>query len=149
MYYDKYSNDSGLEIKFVNFIHSRIEQINAVFKDWIIFRNDGFKEFKIYDNRVGSFTYGTGFEPNFIFFGIKKDEVDNGNITNEYIFEPKDGHLSGGGMGIDSWKETLLEFLGRDYKAGKNLTVVGFPFFKDEKGIVNQEFLDKFNEIIK
>lgn len=150
MYYDKYSHDSNLEIEFVEFIESRKMQIDAIFKEWIIFRNDGFREFKIFDNRKDGDTYGLGFEPDFIFFGIKKDEADKGNLTAEYIFEPKGGHLSGDGKGIDSWKETLLEFLSGEYsKDNSNLTVIGFPFFSTEKSKVNQEFLDKFNNIIK
>lgn len=121
-----------------------------MFKEWIIFRNDGFREFKIFDNRKDGDTYGLGFEPDFVFFGIKKDEADKGNLTAEYIFEPKGGHLSGDGKGIDSWKERLLEFLSGNYsKDNSNLTVIGFPFFNTEKNKVNQEFLDKFNNIIK
>lgn len=150
MYYDKYSHDSNLEIEFVEFIESEKTQIDAMFKEWIIFRNDGFREFKIFDNRKDGDTYGLGFEPDFVFFGIKKDEADKGNLTAEYIFEPKGGHLSGDGKGIDSWKERLLEFLSGNYsKDNSNLTVIGFPFFNTEKNKVNQEFLDKFNNIIK
>lgn len=151
MYYDKYFFDSKPEKNaFVEFIEARKMKIDAIFKEWIIFRNDGFKEFKIYDNRIingkKSPTYGVGFEPDFIFFGIKKDENDKNFLTNEFIFEPKGEHLSGknGQIGIDEWKEKLLEIISKDYK---NVKVVGFPFFKADKGVINKEFLQKFDEI--
>lgn len=163
MYYDKYSFDSQLENKFIEFIEARKIQIDAIFKEWIIFRNDGFKEFKIYDNRIingeKSPTYGIGFEPDFVFFGIKKDEyqkcladekskINKPFLTNEYIFEPKGEHLSGenGQIGIDDWKEKLLDFLSKDYK---NVKVVGFPFFNEKNGAVKREFLQKFDKILK
>lgn len=152
MYYDKYSYDSGLENKFIEFIEQKKEQIDAVFKHWIIFRNDNFSEFKIYDNRVidgkKSPTYATGFEPDFIFFGIRHDDEKSSHLKNEYIFEPKGGHLSGkdGTFGTDKWKEELLTATTGNHK---NIKVVGFPFFKEEKYVENIEFLEKFNEIFK
>lgn len=51
LYYDKYSLDSEPESDFLSFINEHKEMIDKSFSAWIIVRNDGFSEFKIYDNR--------------------------------------------------------------------------------------------------
>ncbi|WP_163535230.1 hypothetical protein [Helicobacter suis] len=70
-------------------------------------RNEHFKEFKIYDNREGSPTYGDGFEPDFLFFGKSKKSTDK-HLSTECIMESKGAHL----LAQDHWKqEPVLEAL--------------------------------------
>ncbi|EAI7966234.1 hypothetical protein CRS92_08305, partial [Campylobacter coli] len=51
----------------LNFIEVKKDEINKVFSKWFVIRNEGFEEFKIYDNRKDEVTYAMGFEPDFIF----------------------------------------------------------------------------------
>lgn len=160
LYYDKFSFDSKLELEFLDFIEANKGRIDKKFKEWFIVRNDGFDEFKIYDNRefIGSEknpTYAMGFEPDFIFFG-KKDDDDY--LSVECFFEPK-GYVYGGESGFkDSWKEELLAVLDgakfnkildekNEFVCNANFQTIGFPFFFGRNLGQNQKFNEKFEEI--
>ena len=161
LYYDKYSFDSELENEFLAFIEANKERIDKKFKEWFIVRNDGFDEFKIYDNREfianeKNPTYAAGFEPDFIFFG-KKDANSN-YLSVQCFFEPKGGHLGGMDGGKDNWKEAFLsEIDGKkfdkvlsDKGTAKQLNlefgVTAFPFFLG-KSLDNQKFEEKFAKV--
>ncbi|MCE3039221.1 DEAD/DEAH box helicase family protein [Helicobacter anatolicus] len=142
LYYHNLSHDSGLEKEFLNFIEGNKEKINAVFSQWFIVRNDGFEEFKLFDNREGS-TYGQGFEPDFIFFGKKKNENDK-FLSIECFFEAKGGHLTT----QDAWKEEFLQTIQNKKMQAedKKLTLYSLPFFIEKKVGKNQKFIDAFND---
>ncbi|WP_235604558.1 DEAD/DEAH box helicase family protein [Campylobacter fetus] len=141
LYYDKYSLDSKLENDFLNYIDDNKDKINSSFNEWIVFRNDGFKEFKIYDNREQSKTYSYGFEPDFVFFGIKKESQANNDILKiECFLEVKGEHIKD----YDSWKEDLL-LNELDNKQFDKLQVVSFPFFTKKD---NKNFSDKFEAFL-
>lgn len=146
LYYDKYFSDSSLEIKFLDFIEANKDRIDNKFSEWIIMRNEGYEEFKIYDNRKGEITYGLGFEPDFIFFGKLKDEVNKKYLSTELIMESKGEHLT-----KDKWKEDLIlnkSILNEKiFKCGKaELNVFAFPFFLDKN---NENFKDEFLKFFK
>ena len=131
LYYDKYLHDSGLENKFLDFIRSNTEAINNAFEQWFIIRNDGFEEFKIYDNREDNLdgTYGRGFEPDFIFFGRRKGEEEFSII--QCFIEAKGEHLAGDGkiFGADTWKERFLSTL-EGMHFDNDLKLEFLPFFR-------------------
>lgn len=147
LYYDKYSYDSELEKEFLDFIDVNKDMIDYSFKEWIIFRNDGFREFKLYDNRENEPTYTLGFEPDFVFFGIRKSDINNEGILKIECFLEVKGEIFAGNErfdGIDKWKEEFLKQLdGKDYG---RLQTAGFPFFKKTS---NEEFKDKFLNFFK
>lgn len=161
LYYDKYSLDSKLESEFLAFIDAHKEQISTKFCEWFILRNDGFDEFKIYDDREfiddeKNPTYGTGFEPDFIFFGKKDEHSDY--LSVECFFEPKGVHLGGEFGGRDNWKEEFLREIdgmkfdkvlsekGTAKQLNLNFGIVAFPFFLGNQ-VNNQKFIERFNEI--
>lgn len=147
LYYDKYFSDSNLEIEFLDFIEANKDKIDNKFSEWIIMRNEGYEEFKIYDNRKGEATYGLGFEPDFIFFGKLKDEVNKKYLSTELIMESKGEHL----IKEDKWKEDLIldkSILNEKiFKCGNaELNVFALPFFLDKN---NKNFKDEFFKIFK
>lgn len=146
LYYDKYSVDSDLEREFVNFIDGHKADIDKAFKKWIVFRNEGFNEFKLFDNRQNEATYGFGFEPDFIFFGARNER--DKFLRVQGIFEVKGEIFTEN----DRWKESLLKIINGEYSEGINDTmqVKGFPFFVKEKGGgYKREFCDEFELFIK
>ena len=145
LYYDKYSIDSNLEQEFLNFIESEKEIINKAFKEWFIIRNDGFEEFKIFDNRKDEPTYGFGFEPDFILFGKKIDSNDD-FISIQCFIEIKGGHLKEN----DAWKEEFLMMIKNQQieindktEIQSTLTIDSLPFFISQKG-QNNNFINDF-----
>ena len=154
LYYDKFSTDSNLEREFLDFIEANKEKIDKNFSEWIIMRNEGFEEFKIYDNRVGLPTYGEGFEPDFIFFGKPKEHTSTDHLSTQIIIESKgDVYYQ-----KDKWKEDFMGILNKKvFKATKDfnrqigLKVYALPFFLDENKDKNKnkEFKIQFNEFFK
>ena len=145
LYYDKYSIDSNLEQEFLNFIESEKEIINKAFKEWFIIRNDGFEEFKIFDNRKDEPTYGFGFEPDFILFGKKIDSNDD-FISIQCFIETKGEHLKEN----DAWKEEFLMMIKNQQieindktEIQSTLTIDSLPFFISQKG-QNNNFINDF-----
>lgn len=145
LYYDKYSIDSNLEQEFLNFIESEKEIINKAFKEWFIIRNDGFEEFKIFDNRKDEPTYGFGFEPDFILFGKKIDSNDD-FISIQCFIETKGEHLKE----KDAWKEEFLMMIKNQQieindktEIQSTLTIDSLPFFISQKG-QNNNFINDF-----
>ena len=145
LYYDKYSIDSNLEQEFLNFIESEKEIINKAFKEWFIIRNDGFEEFKIFDNRKDEPTYGFGFEPDFILFGKKIDSNDD-FISIQCFIETKGELLKEN----DAWKEEFLMMIKNQQieindktEIQSTLTIDSLPFFISQKG-QNNNFINDF-----
>ena len=142
--YNKINADSDLEMDFLSFIDSKKDSINKEFCEWFVIRNDGFKEFKIYDNRKGEPTYSNGFEPDFIFFG--KREKGDRYFGIECFMEAKGGHLA---IGLDAWKERFLETLRGQtltMEIDKALDLYGLPFFI---ALNDDNFDERFDEFIK
>ncbi|TLE10192.1 DEAD/DEAH box helicase family protein [Helicobacter bilis] len=144
LYHKTFCYDSKLEREFLEFIESRKNDIDKMFSQWFIIGNEGFKEFKIYDNRVNEVTYGMGFEPDFIFFGKRKDEEDNKFLSIQCFMETKGEHLAP----KDSWKEDFLAMLkGKKINTDTNqiLTLESLPFFINKDISKNQTFIDEFD----
>lgn len=148
LYYNDLSLDSDLEKEFLYFIEGNKDVINTIFSQWFIVRNDGFEEFKLFDNRKDELnTYGYGFEPDFIFFGKKKGENDK-FLSVECFFEAKGEHLKI----QDAWKE---EFLGTiknaqmQVEVDKNLILYSLPFFLSKEIKQNAKFIDAFDEFLE
>lgn len=155
LYYDKFSTDSDTEKEFLEFIEANKERIDRNFSEWIIMRNEGFKEFKIYDNREGQNTYGEGFEPDFIFFGKPKEQVKLDYLSAEIIMESKGPHL----YSKDKWKEDLIldetilnkKVFGaiKDISTKVELNLFALPFFFKKKHAENKNFEEQFFEFFK
>lgn len=155
LYYDKYTIDSQLECEILDFIEANKDRISLKFDEWIVFRNDGFSEFKIYDNQKNSCTYAEGFEPDFIFFGKPKESANLSYLSSELILESKGEHFY---ESKDKWKENLIlkrlnerkfdEILNEDtntfHKKG-DFRVFALPFFLG-KNSDNEKFKAKFYE---
>lgn len=153
LYFNQLSFDSRLEEEFLGFIDMNKDSINAIFSEWFIIRNDGFEEFKLYDNRKDEPTYGWGFEPDFIFFGKRQGEESN-FLSIECFFEAKGGHLVGNDVnrGVDAWKEEFLQTLkDRQMRVedDKKLTLYALPFFVSKEVEKNTKFIDGFYEFLK
>ena len=148
LYYTKYSFDSDLENDFLQFIENNKAKINNKFDYWFIIRNEGFAEFKIYNNNKNdNKNYAKGFEPDFIFFGKPKNENKNENkndyLSTEIIMESK------GKIFFDQWKEDLLtnNFNGSIKTLNSSeVKIFSLPFFLDLKGSENN-FKNKFDEL--
>lgn len=148
LYYTKYSFDSDLENDFLQFIENNKAKINNKFDYWFIIRNEGFAEFKIYNNNKNdNKNYAKGFEPDFIFFGKPKNENKNENkndyLSTEIIMESK------GKIFFDEWKEDLLtnNFNGSIKTLNSSeVKIFSLPFFLDSKGSENN-FKNKFDEL--
>ena len=156
LYYTKYSFDSDLENDFLQFIENNKAKINNKFDYWFIIRNEGFAEFKIYNNNKNdNKNYAKGFEPDFIFFGKPKNENKNEN-KNETKNENKNDYLSTeiimeskGKIFFDEWKEDLLtnNFNGSIKTLNSSeVKIFSLPFFLDSKGSENN-FKNKFDEL--
>lgn len=146
LYYQTFCFDSHLEKEFLDFIEMKKDEISKVFSKWFIIRNEGFEEFKIYDDRKDEVTYAMGFEPDFIFFG-KKNKDDN-FLTIQCFIETKGEHLAGA---KDSWKEEFLATLKNkklDTKDNKKLTLQSLPFFINKEIKLNGKFIDSFDEFL-
>lgn len=151
LYYTAYSEDSKLEKEFLHFIESKKDLINETFSEWFIIRNDGFEEFKLFDNRKGEESYGRGFEPDFVFFGKRKNE---GFISIECFFEAKGEHLAGSATnrGVDAWKEDFLKTLKNkqmQVENDKKLTLYSLPFFLGRESKQSKTFNDAFDEFLE
>ena len=148
LYYTQYSFDSDLENDFLQFIENNKAKINNKFDYWFIIRNEGFAEFKIYNNNKNdNKNYAKGFEPDFIFFGKPKNENKNENkndyLSTEIIMESK------GKIFFDQWKEDLLtnNFNGSIKTLNSSeVKIFSLPFFLDLKGSENN-FKNKFDEL--
>lgn len=144
LYHKTFCYDSKLEREFLEFIESRKDDIDKMFSQWFIIRNEGFKEFKIYDNRVNEVTYGMGFEPDFIFFGKRLSERNDKFLSIQCFMETKGEHLAP----KDSWKEDFLAMLkGKKINTDTNqiLTLESLPFFINKDISKNQTFIDEFD----
>ena len=164
LYYTQYSFDSDLENDFLQFIENNKAKINNKFDYWFIIRNEGFAEFKIYNNNKNdNKNYAKGFEPDFIFFGKPKNENKNENKNetknenkNETKNENKNDYLSTeiimeskGKIFFDEWKEDLLtnNFNGSIKTLNSSeVKIFSLPFFLDSKGSENN-FKNKFDEL--
>lgn len=146
LYHKTLCFDSDLEKEFLDFIERRKDEISKVFSRWFVIRNEGFEEFKIYDNRKDEVTYAMGFEPDFIFFG-KKNKDDDNFFSIQCFIEAKGGHLAD----KDAWKEKFLQTLKGNVlstKDNKMLTLQALPFFLGEKIKANKKFNDSFGEFL-
>lgn len=142
LYYDRYLQDSSYEKDFLDFIEKSKDYINEAFKEWIVIRNDGFEEFKIYDNREGD-TYGMGFEPDFIFFGKRK--FDERFLSIECFIEAKGKNRKN----EDKWKEDFLKSIkNKEFKIYDNskLMLDSMPFFISND---NDDFKENFEIFLK
>ncbi|NHG50687.1 DEAD/DEAH box helicase family protein [Campylobacter jejuni] len=148
LYHKNFCFDSKLEKDFLIFIEKYKDEIDKIFSDWFVIRNEGFEEFKIYDNRKDEVTYAMGFEPDFIFFGKKNKDSDN-FLSIQCFIETKGEHLA---MAKDTWKEEFLDTLKGKIlttKDDKNLTLQSLPFFINKDFKMNDKFVSSFEEFLQ
>lgn len=149
LFYNTFSKDSDLELEFLDFVEANKKNIDEKFSQWFIVRNDGFSEFKLYDNRNEMSSYGKGFEPDFIFFGKQKNE-EKDFMSIECFIEAKGER----GITEEQWKEEFLATINNTehlVKMEDKLTLRSLPFFrcrnKDPES--NAKFEDAFKSFIK
>ncbi|MFQ6341730.1 DEAD/DEAH box helicase family protein [Campylobacter sp. VTCC 70190] len=145
LYHKTLCFDSKLEKDFLKFVDSRKGDIDKIFSRWFIVRNEGFEEFKIYDNRKDELSYAMGFEPDFVFFG-KKNKDDDNFLSIQCFIETKGEHLA---VGKDAWKEEFLKSLLKgkaiSTKDNKKLILQALPFFIKKDVKINDKFMESFN----
>ncbi len=133
------------EKQFLNFLRNSISELDAHFKDIILFRNE--KHFPLY-----AFESGDAFFPDFVLFMKSKQ---GGNQLGYQIFiEPKgdqflDENREFGHSG-EGWKQKFLMQISDESKLvidGENHRLFGLPFFN--AGNTNPQLRSKFNEAFK
>ena len=133
------------EKQFLNFLRNSISELDAHFKDIILFRNE--KHFPLY-----AFESGDAFFPDFVLFMKSKQ---GGNQLGYQIFiEPKgdqflDENREFGHSG-EGWKQKFLMQISDESKLvidGDNHRLIGLPFFN--AGNTNPQLRSKFNEAFK
>lgn len=149
LFYNTFSKDSDLELEFLDFVEANKKNIDEKFSQWFIVRNDGFLEFKLYDNRTDMPSYGEGFEPDFIFFGKQRNE-EKDFMSIECFIEAKGEHL----VEKDKWKEDFLATINNTehlVKINDKLTLRSLPFFRSKikSHDANTRFEDAFGIFIK
>ncbi len=149
LFYNTFSKDSDLELEFLDFVEANKKNIDEKFSQWFIVRNDGFLEFKLYDNRTDMPSYGEGFEPDFIFFGKQRNE-EKDFMSIECFIEAKGEHL----VEKDKWKEDFLATINNTehlVKINDKLTLRSLPFFrcKIKSHDANTRFEDAFKNFIE
>ena len=140
--YDKCLNDSELEISFLDFIETHKTEIDAVFKNWLVIRNEQYKDLVLYNNDEKSPCYAERFFPDFVFWG----EYQSGDkIAIECFMESKGEHL----IEKDKWKENLLKSLKGEciQKNNNKIFVEGLCFFRTKAE--NHAFKDDFWKFIE
>jgi type III restriction enzyme len=125
------------EKDFVGLIYRQMDYIKKHFKDFYLVRNE--RQMKIYD-----FKEGRAFEPDFLFFGIKKNGE---HLTYQLFIEPKGSHLAE----HDKWKNDFLEELRKnkqvyEFNATRKYKVLGVPFYtSDDENAFKQAFMEVVN----
>lgn len=125
------------EKDFVKLIYRQMDDIKNQFKEFYLVRNE--RQMKIYD-----FKEGRAFEPDFLFFGIKKNGE---HLTYQLFIEPKGSHLAE----HDKWKNDFLEELRKnkkvyEFNSTKKYKILGVPFYTNED---ENSFKDVFIDTIK
>lgn len=125
------------EKDFVKLIYRQMDDIKKQFKEFYLVRNE--RQMKIYD-----FKEGRAFEPDFLFFGIKKNGE---HLTYQLFIEPKGSHLAE----HDKWKNDFLEELRKNKKVyefnpTKRYKILGVPFYTNDD---ENSFKDAFMDTIK
>jgi type III restriction enzyme len=133
------------EKQFLNFLRNSITELDAHFKDIILFRNE--KHFPLY-----AFESGDAFFPDFVLFMKSKQ---GGNQLGYQIFiEPKgdqflDENREFGHSG-EGWKQKFLMQISDESKLvidGEHHRLIGLPFFN--AGNTNPQLRSKFNDAFK
>lgn len=140
--YDMVLKLTSEEEGFLKFIEERKDDIDELFEKWLMIRNEQFSELKIYDNRKGKHTYSNGFEPDFIFWGKRKDKQE---VIMQCFIEAKGEHLATNEG--NKWKEEFLEsLLGNVPCDNASINLRGLPFYKENN---NERFKEAFKDFLE
>jgi len=133
------------EKQFLNFLRNSINELDANFKDIVLFRNE--KHFPLY-----AFESGDAFFPDFVLF--MKSKAGNNQLGYQIFIEPKgdqfldeDREFAHSGEG---WKQKFLMQISDEAKLvidGDNHRLIGLPFFNT--GNTNPQLRSKFNDAFK
>lgn len=110
----------------IRYIESIYPKLAEKYEDIYLLRNE--KDFKIY-----SFTSGDAYQPDYVLFLKKKNDVGKADYIQIFI-EPKGDHL----RTTDKWKEDAMKEirLNADIQfstQGTNFNIWGMPFFTERK----------------
>lgn len=137
---DNYGTDE--EKGLVKYIHEELSNLEKLYDEIYLIRNEQFKELSIYN-----FDDGQKFEPDFILM-LRKNHSDAYEVRQVFI-EPKGPQL----VAKDKWKEDFLLRLKEEarpvsrYVLEGKYSITGLPFYnKEEK---KQEFEKAFAEEIE
>lgn len=110
------------ELKFIRFIHDRIDQLRRDHGEVRLIRNE--KAVKIY-----AFEDGAAFEPDFLLF--LEHDFDGGAAMVQLFIEPKGSHIAAG----EEWKQRFLASIEAQAEVpnfhGKAYKLRGLPFFNE------------------
>lgn len=140
--YDMVLKLTSEEEDFLKFIEAKKDDIDELFEKWLMIRNEQFSELKIYDNRKGKDSYSNGFEPDFIFWGKRKDKQE---VIMQCFIEAKGEHLATNEE--NKWKEEFLEtLLGNVSCDNTSINLRGLPFYKEKD---KERFKEAFKDFIE
>lgn len=114
------------EKNLVEYIMSKSSEIEKKYDEFYLVRN-------VQMVKLFSFETGEGFEPDFLLFAIRGDDIKE-SIIYQLFMEPKGEHIAQ----RDAWKEKFLREIKRD-KRVKDLyenteyKIIGLPFYMESK----------------
>ena len=133
------------EKQFLHFLKNSITELEAHFKDIILFRNE--KHFPLY-----AFESGDAFFPDFVLF--MKSNTDSNQLGYQIFIEPKGDQFLDENREFEhsgeGWKQKFLMQISGEAKLvidGENHRLIGLPFFN--AGNRNSQLRSKFNETFK
>lgn len=123
LYFESAPCDTDIEIELLEIIEGKKAKLDEKFEKWLVVRNCGFEEFKIYG--LGEKRAARGFEPDFV---LLAKEQNGGIIALECFLEAKGRHL----IEHEAWKNGVLTSLNGVGVEGK-VRLKALPFFMGNK----------------
>ena len=139
-YNDNYGTSE--EKALVKYIHDIIDDLEQIYTNVYLVRNERIAELSIY-----TFDTGERFEPDFLLF-LQKDK-NEGYIQQQIYIEPKGSHL----LESDKWKEEFLKEINDEaiptvtYVDNNDYHIFGLPFYNTEYKI--EEFTESINKVLE
>ncbi len=135
VYNDNYGTTE--EKKFVKFFSNRIAELEKVYDEVYLIRNER-------SLHIFSFNNGLRFEPDYILI-LKKDKHDDTFVQQQIFVEPKGSIF----MDDDNWKQEFLLELEKNAKAvlyhddNSEYKIIGLPFYNDSDTVTFKDAFEK------
>lgn len=143
-YWYAYNDNYGTseEKALVKYIHDIIDDLEKVYTNVYLVRNERIAELAIY-----TFDTGERFEPDFLL--LLQQDKSEGYIQQQIYIEPKGSHL----LETDKWKEEFLKEINDEavpvvtYVDNNDYHIFGLPFYNTEYRI--EEFTESINKFLE